>query len=112
IGLGFAIPISKIGPIIEQLRAGETATHARLGVTVSAATDDNGATIGAQVEEVTGGGAADDAGLRSGDVITRVDDTLISDSDALVALIRGYRPDDEVTITFRRDGEEQTVDVT
>ena len=112
IGLGFAIPMSKVVPIVEQLRAGETATHARLGVTVSAATDDSGATVGAEVEEVTDGGAADDAGLQTGDVITRVDDTLISDSDALVAIIRGYRPDDAVTITFRRGGEEQTVDVT
>jgi len=112
IGLGFAIPMDKVQPIVEQLRAGETATHARLGVSVGNATDDAGSSIGASVESVEDGTAAADAGLRQGDVITRVDDTLITGSEALVATIRGYRPGDEVELTLRRDGEEETLTVT
>jgi putative serine protease PepD len=122
IGLGFAIPIDEVMPILEQLEKGETATHARLGISVQnvgAATaqgqapdgSDQGALVedGAQVSEVNTGSAAEDAGLRDGDVITKIDDTLITDADSLVATIRSYRPGDEVTVTYTRDGDERTV---
>jgi putative serine protease PepD len=52
IGLGFAIPITKVLPIVEQLRAGETATHARLGVTVSTSGLEDGLITGAGIETV------------------------------------------------------------
>ena len=102
IGLGFAIPIDEVMPIVEQLRAGEPATHARLGIEVGDA--ENGAAVGA-IEE---GSAAAQAGLEEGDVITRIDDLVIDSAGSLVATIRSYRPDDEVTITYERDGEQET----
>ena len=61
IGLGFAIPIDKVLPIVDQLRNGETPTHARLGVSASAtrpATD--GLLTGAGVQDVDAGSAADE----------------------------------------------------
>ena len=115
IGLGFAIPIDEVLPIVDQLVAGETPTHALIGVSVrDAPSDDGGAVVpdGAAVGEVTDGSAADDAGLETGDVITQVDDKLITSSDELVATVRGYRPGDEVEVTYRRDGEEQTTTIT
>ncbi|MDP3968234.1 MAG: trypsin-like peptidase domain-containing protein [Nocardioides sp.] len=111
IGLGFAIPIDKVAPIVEQLRAGEAATHARLGVSVQDEVGESGNRIGALVAGVEDGSAAADAGIAEGDVITRVGDTLISGSESLVATIRGFRPDDEVTLVLMRDGEEQTLTV-
>jgi putative serine protease PepD len=110
IGLGFAIPIDEVMPVVEQMRAGETPTHARMGVTVSDAvpTGDDLAAEGARIEEVGDGSTAEDAGLEAGDVVTRVDDQQITGADSLVATIRSYRPGDEVTITYLRDGEEQT----
>ena len=62
-------------------------------------------TDGALVGEIGDGSAAEDAGLESGDVITRVDDQEITSADSLIATIRSYRPGDEVTVTFQRDGE-------
>ena len=112
IGLGFAIPITKVLPIVEQLRAGETATHARLGVTVSTSGLEDGLVTGAGIETVVEGSAAEEAGVEEGDVVTHVNDELIAGSDSLVAVIRGYRPGDEVTLTIVRDGESQDVDVT
>jgi putative serine protease PepD len=112
IGLGFAIPISKVLPIVEQLRGGETATHARLGVNVSTSGLEDGLITGAGIETVEDGSAAAEAGIEEGDVVTHVDDELIAGSDSLVAVIRGYRPGDEVTLTLVRDGESQEVDVT
>jgi putative serine protease PepD len=99
IGLGFAIPISDAIPIAQQLRTGEQATHARIGVTVGDAKDSVGLPDGALIEHVDPGTAGADAGLKKGDVITKVDDALITDSDSLVATVRSYRPGDTVTLT-------------
>jgi putative serine protease PepD len=114
IGLGFAIPIDAVLPVIEQLEKGETPTHARLGISVENVVSGNGALVedGARINEVNDGSAAEGAGLRDGDVITKVDDTLITDADALVATVRSYRPGDKVTVTYTRDGKEDTVTLT
>jgi len=109
IGLGFAIPMDEVLPIINQLRQGETPTHARLGVSVSDNVTSDSAATGALVKTIEKGGAADDSGIRVGDVITKVDKQLIDGSDSLVATIRGHRPGDKVTITLIRGGKTQTV---
>jgi len=115
IGLGFAIPIDDVLEVVDQLATGETPTHARLGIGVEDALTASTAvqiTDGAVVGEVTEGSAADDAGLQSGDVITRIDDQEIASADSLIATIRSYRPAEEVTVTFQRDGGEQTTTAT
>ncbi|ADB35876.1 PDZ/DHR/GLGF domain protein [Kribbella flavida DSM 17836] len=105
IGLGFAIPIDQAKPIIDELVASGKATHARLGVTVGDAQSSDGLTQGATLGEVTPGGAADKAGLKSGDIVTAINGKAIASGDALVAAVRSHRPGDEVTITFTRDGK-------
>ena len=112
IGLGFAIPIDAAMPIVEQIRDGQTPTHARLGISVTdVRTDDTGAT-GAQIHEAGNDSAAAEAGLEAGDVITRVDDHAVTGSDALIATIRSYRPGDEIKVTYVRDGDEHTTTLT
>jgi len=117
IGLGFAIPINDAIPIVEQLRDGETATHARIGVSVEDASDQVGLPDGALISAVDPGTAGEDAGLQTGDVITKVDDQLITNADSLVATVRSYRPGDTVTLTVtssqngQSTGDEHTVDV-
>lgn len=110
IGLGFAIPMDEVMPIVEQMSNGETPTHARLGITVSDVSGQPGAEVvsGAQVQEVGDGSTAADAGIAQGDVITKIDDHLITGADSLVATIRSYRPGDEVTVTYVSGGETQT----
>lgn len=106
IGLGFAIPIDEVMPIVDQMASGETPTHARLGIRVG---DDE---AGAEVVQVTEGSTAAEAGIEAGDVITAVDGRRITGADSLVATIRSYRPGDEVTVTWTRDGESQDAEVT
>jgi putative serine protease PepD len=65
-------------------------------------------TEGAQIQDVTNGSTADSAGLRQGDVITKVDDHLVTGADSLVATIRSYRPGDRVTVTYERNGDPST----
>ena len=121
IGLGFAIPIDAILPIVDELEAGKTATHAKLGVSVGdvGGKDAVGTTEGdvlfgtngAKIEKI-GDGAAAKAGLQNGDVITKVDGYAITSSDSLVATIRAYRPGDKVTVTYVRGGQPATTQVT
>jgi putative serine protease PepD len=114
IGLGFAIPIDEVLPIAQEMIKGETPTHARLGIGVEDAATGTGAQItdGAKISQINNGSAAANAGLRSGDVITKVDDHLITSSNGLVAIIRSYRPGDRVTVTYERGGDTHTVQVT
>ena len=105
IGLGFAIPIDGVMPIVDQMAAGETPTHARLGIRIS------DAGTGARIEQVTAGSTAADAGITEGDVLTAIDDRRITGADSLVATIRSYRPGDSVTVTWQRGGEEQQAEV-
>jgi putative serine protease PepD len=112
IGLGFAIPIDQAKPIIDELVAKGKATHARLGVTVGDAQSSDGLTSGARLGEVTSGGAADKAGLQSGDVVTAVDGKTIASGDALVAAVRSHRPGDQVKLSITRGGQKQTLTAT
>ena len=112
IGLGFAIPISNVWPIVQQLRHGDTPTHARMGVSVTDASSTNGLLSGAGVESVTNGSAAQQAGLAKGDVITKVDDEVVTGSESLVATVRGHRPGDKVTVTYVSKGKTHTADIT
>jgi putative serine protease PepD len=114
IGLGFAIPIDEVLPIVQQMIKGETPTHARLGIGVENASSGSGAQItdGAKISQVNSGSAAANAGLKSGDVITKVDDHLITSSDSLVAIIRSYRPGDKVEVTYQRGGGTHMVRIT
>ncbi|MGN6576964.1 MAG: S1C family serine protease [Nocardioides sp.] len=104
IGLGFAIPIDNVLPVVDQLENGQTPTHARLGVGVVDATSKNGLVTGAGIERVDPNSAAADAGLERGDVVTKVDDIVITGYQSLVATIRGHRPGDQVTLTVVHAG--------
>ncbi|HVX44144.1 MAG TPA: trypsin-like peptidase domain-containing protein [Mycobacteriales bacterium] len=106
IGIGFAIPIDEARPIIEKLAAGAPAEHAQLGVTATDATT----RLGAQLRQVTG--AAKDAGLEAGDVITKFGDRQISSADDLVAAVRSHRPDDSISVTYERGGSEHRTKAT
>ncbi|MET0999983.1 MAG: PDZ domain-containing protein, partial [Marmoricola sp.] len=107
IGLGFAIPIDEVLPIVNQITEGDKPTHARLGVTVSDVTGDT-LNQGAELQSLEDGGAGADAGLKNGDVITKVDDQVIDGSESLVATIRSHRPGEQVEITYVRDGKTRT----
>ncbi|CAN5434690.1 trypsin-like peptidase domain-containing protein [soil metagenome] len=108
IGLGFAIPIDEVLPVVDQMKNGETPTHAKLGVSVENVGTGVEVADGAQIRTIGDGSAAGSAGLQAGDIITKVDDTLITGSDSLVATVRSYRPGDKVTLTYTRDGKEST----
>lgn len=79
----------------------EDENRAMLGVTTQG--DDKGA----EVLSITKESAAEKAGLKKGDVITKIDDRKIEGSDDVTDAIRNHKPGDKVSITYVRDGKEQ-----
>ncbi|MDA3626014.1 trypsin-like peptidase domain-containing protein [Saccharopolyspora sp. WRP15-2] len=104
VGLGFAIPIDQAKRIATELKDHGSATQSTLGVLIGA-----GDQPGALVRNVVPGGPAEQAGIRNGDLITKVDDRPIQDPDSLVAAVRSHAPGDRVKITI---GGDRTVDAT
>jgi serine protease Do len=65
-------------------------------------------TGGATVLEITGGSPAEKAGLKKGDVITKVNEIKITNPDSLFQTVHNFKPGDKIKITYTRDGKEQT----
>ena len=108
IGVGFAIPIDSARSIAQQLVEKGEVTHAFLGVRIADAEYGSGAVVA----DVNEGQPAAEAGLEQGDVITRVDDTKVTSGSDLTSAIRSHQPGDKVTITYTRNGDEKTAEVT
>jgi len=66
---------------------------------------------GAKITEVTKESAAEKAGLKKGDIITKIGDTKIGEGE-LADVIHKYKPEDKVAITYLRDGKEQKATAT
>ncbi|MFF4399931.1 trypsin-like peptidase domain-containing protein [Streptomyces sp. NPDC001480] len=116
IGLGFAIPINQAKYVAQQLIKTGKPVYAKIGASVSLEDGTGGAKITEQgaagAAAVESGGPADKAGLKPGDVITKLDDHVIDSGPTLIGEIWTHKPGDKVTITYQRDGKEHTVDLT
>lgn len=82
---------------------GENNNGAFLGVTSETADG------GAKITAITKGSAAEKAGLKKGDVITKIDEEKITDPDVLSDVIGFKKPDDEIKVSYKRDGKQNTV---
>ena len=116
-GLGFAIPIDDVLSMIRDIMEnGQVTTRPYMGVSVSSASrhPETGVSAGAYIEQVVEGGPADQAGLQVGDVITMIDSTLITSNSDLTSAVGGksYSAGETATITFVRDGQVQTAELT
>ena len=113
IGVGFAIPSNVAERIATEIIDQGEASHGLLGATVGDASAVEGSDVaGAVINEVTDGGAARDAGIRSGDVVTSFNGVPITGATDLTAQVRALAAGSTASVVYQRDGEEFTVDVT
>ncbi|MCW3494119.1 S1C family serine protease [Microbacterium sp. SSM24] len=113
IGVGFAIPSDIAQRVTGEIIENGEATHGLLGANVISAAQVEGSTItGAYIDATTDGGAAAAAGLRKGDIVTAFNGVPVTDSVDLTAQVRAAAAGSDATVTFVRDGETKTVDVT
>ncbi|MGW0802379.1 S1C family serine protease [Nonomuraea sp. NPDC002799] len=109
VNLGFAIPVNTAKQVSEQLISNGQVSHAFLGVSV---TDATGTVPGALIRQVTAGSPAAKAGLKQGDLITKIGDTAVQGGDTVVGQVRGYKVGQRVEVAYQRDGKASTVTVT
>jgi S1-C subfamily serine protease len=120
--IGFAIPSDAfVGSIDSVIEKGQI-EKPYLGVYYTTITKalakeknlvvDNGALIGADNQQPTvAGSPAEKAGLKAGDIITKVDSTTLDEHNTLSVIIAKYQVGDEVKLTILRDGKESTVSI-
>ena len=116
-GYSFAVPVNIVHKVVDDLIDYGSVKRAVLGITMQAVDKKIASEMklssvsGVYVYEVLKGGAADKAGLRKGDVIIAIDSQTVKDGASVQAKVNGYHPGDRATITYIRDGREDTVEV-
>ena len=118
IGIGFAIPSNMARNVMDQLVRNGKVRRGQLGVSVRRIDSDMATSLGMSetkgviVNSVRPGSAAEKAGIHQGDVITQIDGTPVSDSNAFRNRVASSGPGTEVTLTILRDNREQKIRAT
>jgi putative serine protease PepD len=110
IGLAFAIPINQAKRVAKEIIDTGKARRTVIGATVGGGARNPGG--GVKLSAVAASGPAATAGLKSGDVVTKIDGKVLEDGTDLIALVRKYAPGSRVTVEYRRGAKSQTAAVT
>ena len=112
IGLGFAIPSSLVERVSRNLIENGEVIRPFLGIGMQELTDlfkkRYGVEQGVLIENVVEGEAAEQAGVKTGDVVTHVGDKAVDSPHDLLFAVLAYKPGDKVKLRVSRDGEEKT----
>ena len=116
-GIGFAIPINDVNDIIKDImQYGYVTGKPYMGITVATVDESISQQLnipeGAYVNTVESGSCAEKAGLKTGDVITAIDDTKVTSSAELIAAKNTYKAGDTAKLTVVRSGETLTLSIT
>jgi|688.fasta_scaffold18515_9 Do/DeqQ family serine protease len=116
-GYSFAVPSSIARKIAQDIIEFGHVQRAFIGVRISDVTEevakDAGLkeVAGIQVQSLTDGGAAQDSGIREGDIIQKIGEASVKNVPQLQEQVSRYRPGDKVKVTVWRDSKAQMVDV-
>ena len=115
-GIGFAIPIDDVMPLVDDFINYGYINSAYLGVMVSemdaATANYYGLPVGAYVQEVTPGNCAEAAGVMAKDIIVAIGDYEVKNVSDLTKVLRKFKAGDETTITVFRSGQKLTLPIT
>ncbi|MEZ5900715.1 MAG: Do family serine endopeptidase [Hyphomicrobiaceae bacterium] len=117
VGIAFAVPANTVSDVVEQLKKGGSVSRGWLGVKIQNVDDDTAASLGlteargALVSEVTAGGPAASAGIKTQDAILQINADKIADSRDLARKIAEFSPDTTVDVKVWRGNEEKLIKV-
>ena len=118
VGIGFAIPGSTADSVVMALERGGVVPRGYLGVEIQPVGHDIAQSLGlksdagAMVDKTAPGTPAADAGLKPGDVITELNGRTVADAADLARRIGSFKPGDAIKLTYLRDKEEKTAELT
>ncbi|WP_327208760.1 trypsin-like peptidase domain-containing protein [[Kitasatospora] papulosa] len=114
-GIGFAIPVSMVRTVADQIiRSGKVTDSGRAALEITGRTvvDDAYKPAGVAIVSVQKGGAAEKAGLRAGDIITRIGDDRVTTITSLSEALAGDEPGEKVEVTYTRGDAAKSAEVT
>ncbi|MEU9614234.1 trypsin-like peptidase domain-containing protein [Streptomyces sp. NPDC048209] len=114
-GIGFAIPVSMVRTVADQIiRSGKVTDSGRAALEITGRTvvDDAYKPAGVAIVSVQKGGAAEKAGLRAGDIITRIGDDRVTTITSLSEALAGDEPGEKVEVTYTRGEAAKSAEVT
>uniref|UniRef100_UPI003C7D2E1F S1C family serine protease n=1 Tax=unclassified Streptomyces TaxID=2593676 RepID=UPI003C7D2E1F len=114
-GIGFAIPVSMVRTVADQIiRSGKVTDSGRAALEITGRTvvDDAYKPAGVAIVSVQKGGAAERAGLRAGDIITRIGDDRVTTITSLSEALAGDEPGEKVEVTYTRGDAAKSAEVT
>ena len=115
-GIGFAIPIDDVEPLINDLIDYGYVTGAYMAVTVQdvdkESADMYGLPTGAYIVTVEKDGAAEHAGIQPKDIVIGLDDHKVTNVTELTRVLRNYKAGDTATVKLIRSGKEMTLEIT
>ncbi|WP_284293946.1 S1C family serine protease [Luteimicrobium album] len=116
VGIGFAVPVDTVRAITDELLERGKVSHPSFGLAASTVTQETAAAFdvepGLFVESVVSGGAADKAGLRPGDLVTRLGDVTAPTTATLARLTVTSQNGDKVDAVYVREGKEHQTTIT
>ena len=118
VGIGFAIPSTTADSVIGALEHGGIVPRGYLGVNIQPVTPEMAESMGmktdkgAIVAEAMPGTPAAEAGIKAGDVITKLNGQVVADASDLTRRIGSFKPNDKVELTYLRNGDEKTAEIT
>ncbi len=117
-GNSFAVPVSIVKKIYEDIKQFGTPQHPKLGI-VPVDVDDEmakkyglGKVTGVYVQDLSTNGAAIDAGIEKGDIIVKINEIMVDNSAQLIEQLNKYRPGDQITVDLIHDGKNKKLNVT
>lgn len=116
-GYSFAVPSNIVHKIVSDLIDFGSVKRAKLGVVMSPVTEKVASEMklssldGVYINEVVSGSAADKAGIKQGDVLIKLDSTVIKGTSALQVKVNSFRPGDHTEAVVIRDGKTLTLPV-
>lgn len=116
-GYSFAVPSNIVAKVVEDLMTYGVVQRGWLGVTIRSVNDDIVRELelevmsGALIDSISVNSGAMEAGIKSGDVIVKIDDVEIRNTANLIGYVGSKRPGDRVNIKVNRDGKEKSFDV-
>lgn len=124
--IGFAIPINDVSGLIDSVKQTGKLQRPYMGVVYIPVTNDVAEQYGLSVKRgayiappgiiggdpLVDGGPAEKAGLKPGDIILKINDTAVDQTNSLSAIVNKHKVGEKVTLTILRDGKEQKLEVT